>query len=288
MVNLMKKILFLLLLLFIFPLSVFSYDFNINSNNVILINLNEDKILYEKNSESKTYIASLTKIMTAVVALENIDDLNTKVFLTTEDFKDIYRYDLQTSGLRVNNYYTYEELLYALLISSGAEAASCIARNIGGSVSNFVKMMNDKAKELNLNNTKFANPIGYDDINNYSTVKEISILFKYALNNETFKKIITTFTYKTHDNITLNHTIKYYANKYNLSLTNITGGKTGSEVLSGYCMASISLKDVNYMLITTNSKTKDGQIKDALNLYKYYLYMYYINNLIFLLYHFPY
>ena len=94
MVNLMKKILFLLLLLFIFPLSVFSYDFNINSNNVILINLNEDKILYEKNSDSKTYIASLTKIMTAVVALENINDLSTKVLLTTEDFKDIYKYDL--------------------------------------------------------------------------------------------------------------------------------------------------------------------------------------------------
>ena len=280
MVNLMKKILFLLLLLFIFPLSVFSYDFNINSNNVILINLNEDKILYEKNSDSKTYIASLTKIMTAVVALENIDDLSTKVLLTTEDFKYVYRYDLQTSGLRVNNSYTYEELLYALLLPSGADAASCIARNIGGSVSNFVKMMNDKAKELNLNNTKFANPIGYDDINNYSTVKEISILFKYALNNEIFKKIITTFSYKTHDNITLNHTIKYYANKYNLSLNNINGGKTGSETLAGYCMASISLKDVNYMLITTNSKTKDGQIKDALNLYKYYRDNYNYNTII--------
>ena len=209
MVNLMKKILFLLLLLFIFPLSVFSYDFNINSNNVILINLNENKILYEKNSDSKTYIASLTKIMTAVVALENIDDLSTKVLLTTEDFKDIYKYDLQTSGLRVNNSYTYEELLYALLLPSGADAASCLARNIGGSVSNFVKMMNDKAKELNLNNTKFANPIGYDDINNYSTVKDVSILFKYALNNETFKKIITTFSYKTHDNIILKHTLNY-------------------------------------------------------------------------------
>ena len=110
----------------------------------------------------------------------------------------------------------------ALLISSGADAASCLARNVGGSVSNFVKMMNDKAKELNLNNTKFANPIGYDDINNYSTVKEISILFKYALNNETFKKIITTFSYKTHNNITLKHTLNYYANKYNLTLDNIS------------------------------------------------------------------
>ena len=266
----MKKILFLLLLLFIFPLSVFSYDFNINSNNVILINLNEDKILYEKNSDSKTYIASLTKIMTAVVTLENINDLSTKVLLTTEDFKDIYKYDLQTSGLRVNNSYSYEELLYALLISSGADAASCLARNIGGSVSNFVKMMNDKAKELNLNNTKFANPIGYDDVNNYSTVKEISILFKYALNNETFKKIITTFSYKTHDNITLKHTLNYYANKYNLTLDNISGGKTGNETLSGYCLASISLKDINYMLVTTNSKISSGQLKDALNLYKYY------------------
>ena len=270
MVNLMKKILFLLLLLFIFPLSVFSYDFNINSNNVILINLNEDKILYEKNSDSKTYIASLTKIMTAVVVLENIDDLNTKVLLTNEDFKDIYRYDLQTSGLRVNNSYTYEELLYALLISSGADAASCLARNVGGSVSNFVSMMNDKAKELNLNNTKFNNPIGYDNVNNYSTVKDVSILFKYALNNETFKKIVTTFSYKTHDNITLKHTLNYYANKYNLTLDNISGGKTGNETLAGYCLASISLGDINYMLVTTNSKISSGQLKDALNLYKYY------------------
>ena len=92
MVNLMKKILFLLLLLFIFPLSVFSYDFNINSNNVILINLNENKILYEKNSDSKTYIASLTKIMTAVVALENIDDLNNQILILENQNEELGSY----------------------------------------------------------------------------------------------------------------------------------------------------------------------------------------------------
>ena len=254
MVNLMKKILFLLLLLFIFPLSVFSYDFNINSNNVILINLNEDKIPYEKNSDSKTYIASLTKIMTAVVALENIDDLSTKVLLTTEDFKDIYKYDLQKSGLRVNNSYTYEELLYALLISSGADAASCLARNIGGSVSNFVKMMNDWVKKVGCTDTNFTNPSGLHDDNHYTTARDMSKITLEALKNADFVKYSTTTEYEykgytlPHTNLMLHPGYVTYYYEY------AQGIKTGSTEQAEYNVITKASKDgYNYLAIVMKS-----------------------------------
>ena len=168
---------------------------DIQSNNAILYQTNDNKLLFEKNAEEKVQIASLTKIMTAIVTLENIKDLNEKVVLKSEDFYGIASENLVTAGFMANEKVTYKDLLYGLLIPSGADAAKALARLVGGSEKEFVKKMNAKAEELKLTDTHFGNEIGLDDKDNYSTAKDIASLFQYSLKNEDFKTIITTESY---------------------------------------------------------------------------------------------
>ncbi len=265
----------LTIILCLVPLNTWAIDFDTSSKNVILINLNDDKVLYEKNVNDKVYIASLTKIMTALIVLENVDDLEAMVTLKQTDFSALIKYDASTSGLSLNKSYTYKELLYGLMLESGADCANALARSVGKDIPFFVNMMNEKAKELKMINTNFTNPHGLDEIGNYSTVYDLSLLFRYALKNETFTKVIETMSYKTTDGHTLEHTIKYYKNKYNLDMTYLIGGKTGYDVKAGFCLASIAIyNDINYMLITTNatySLITPNHFIDALTIYEYYM-----------------
>ena len=123
----MKKIIFTFLLLFSFFVSALEID----SKQAILYNLNEDKIVFEKNSNEITSIASLTKIMTTIVAIENIEDLDAKVTITEKDFNGLY--DASLAGFEVGDEVTYRDLLYGTMLPSGAEASQALANNISGS-----------------------------------------------------------------------------------------------------------------------------------------------------------
>lgn len=264
---------FFIIFIFLFIISVekvLALDFNVSSDKALLINLNDDSILYEKNSDEKTYIASITKIMTAVLVVENIEDLNKTNKILYEDIM-MFAYDAAFSGLKINKSYTYYELLHGLMLESGADCAHALARSVAGDVSKFVNMMNKKAKELGMNNTKFANPTGLDNKNNYSTAKDISKLFKYAIKNETLYKIMSTMKYNV-DGIKLKHTILYNLERYNLSLPYLIGGKTGTETKAGYCLATIAnYNDIDYMLIVLNSDKAPKHFIDTKNIYEYYM-----------------
>ena len=274
----MKKLLkisIIFLFVFSFPLNVFSFDFNINSKEVILINLVNNHVLYEQNSREKTNIASLTKIATAIVVLEKVSDLDEKVTLINDDFNGLKEKDASLSGLKINTLYSYRDLLYGLLLESGADCANALARLVGVNIESFVSLMNKKAQTLQMFDTNFDNPIGFDSPNNYSTAYDLSILFRYAIENPLFLEIIETMEYKTYDNIEFTNTIKAYKDKYNLTMNYILGGKTGLDTKAGYCLATIATyNNVNYMLITTNapySKTEANHFLDALNIYGYYI-----------------
>ena len=142
---------------------------------VILYNLNDNSILYELESEEKVQVASLTKIMTAIVAIENIKSLDEKVVVSKNVFTGIE--DYSKMGLKIGDKVTYKDLLYGIILSSGADAVNAMALNLSGSIANFVKLMNEKAVLLGMDNTKFDNPIGMDSKENYSSAKDISKLF---------------------------------------------------------------------------------------------------------------
>ena len=155
-----------------------------------MYNLNDDEIIYEKDINEIKKIASLTKIMTCIVAIEN-SDLDSYVTVTSKAFVGLNGY--AQAGFKVGDKVTIRDLLYGLMLPSGAETANMLAISIAGSNDELVKMMNDKAKELNLNNTHFSNTIGVDEDDNYSTVYDLAILlngldFVYRLEGKLNKK----------------------------------------------------------------------------------------------------
>ena len=263
------RILTIILLSLFIPINIYSLDFDIYSKNAILYNTKEDKVMYEKNSTDKVSIASLTKITTAIVALENIKDLDEKVTLTRADFKGLAEANASVAGFRIGQEVTYRDLLYGLMLPSGADAAQALTRNIAGSNDNkFIDLMNDKAKELKLENTHYANSTGLDDSNHYSTVKDVLKVFKYALKNEEFKKIITTSKYTISDgSMTFRSTLSKASA---LDIEYIKGGKTGTTGDAGLCLATLAnYDDTDFILVTTGAEDKLGNFLDHKEIYEY-------------------
>lgn len=263
----MKKIFLLIIIFFSFIYSV-SANIELNSKNAIMYNLNDDEIIYEKDINEIKKIASLTKIMTCIVAIEN-SDLDSYVTVTSKAFVGLNGY--AQAGFKVGDKVTIRDLLYGLMLPSGAETANMLAISIAGSNDELVKMMNDKAKELNLNNTHFSNTIGVDEDDNYSTVYDLAILLKYALKNDDFKEIYDANEYTTTNGLILKKTLLKYAKNNNLDASIITGSKTGYTEGAGYCLSSTAtINDIDYMLITIDADSYASYIKDAINIYDYY------------------
>ena len=138
----MKKILSLIIIFILFIGKINALELNISSESAILYNLDSGEVLYEKNSDEVRQIASLTKIMTALVTIENVDNLDKQVILTKEDFAGLIEANAVQAGFTNGEVVTYKDLLYGLLLPSGADAAKAIARNVGGSEENFINKMN--------------------------------------------------------------------------------------------------------------------------------------------------
>ena len=264
----MKKIYAIILTFFISISFVYAEEFDVSSKNIILYNLNDNTVLYNINEDEKVSIASLTKIMTSIVAIENINDLNEFVVIQNKDFEGLNGYS--KAGFKVNDKVTYLDLLYGILLPSGADAVNAIINNTLG-YDSFINQMNELAKKIGMNNTSFSNPIGMDDENNYSSAKDVSILLSYALKNDTFKKIFTTKSYTTTNGIKLLRTVDVYKN--GLNTDEILGAKTGFTLDAGRCLASTAnLNNVDYMLIVLGSNPLNASraIKDSLPIYDYY------------------
>ncbi len=269
----MKKTLKVLLLFFLFQIKiVYAEEFDITSKYVILYNMNEGKVLYESKSDEKTQIASLTKVMTTIVAIEKEPNLDAEVTFTKEMLKGIEEYT--QVGFKVGNKATVRDLLYGAMLPSGADAVNALAIHVGGSMDQFVEFMNQKAKELKLENTHFDNPVGMDGENNYSTAGDIAKLLIYSLKNNTFKEIFQTREYQLPSlNKTLKSTLIGYSRSYGLDVSQITGAKSGFTDGAGLCLASTStIDDVDYLLITIGADTKNrsNAVRDTLEIYDYY------------------
>lgn len=269
MKNLKKITIKIIILISILILKIDVLAIDTYSSNAVMYNLNDDEIIYEKNANEQVKIASLTKIMTTIIALENIDDIKETIVMPQEAYNDLYGY--VTSGIKPNETITYEDLIYGIMLPSGADCANAIAIFTSGSIDKFVEKMNEKAEQLSLTNTHFSNPIGKDE-ENYSSPDDVAKILKYALNNEEFYKIFTTREYITTNNIKLESTLITKSKQLNLDISNILGSKTGFTDEAGNCLASIAnINNVKYLLVTTNASTKGPyQLMDAINLYDYY------------------
>ncbi|MDQ0161485.1 D-alanyl-D-alanine carboxypeptidase family protein [Aeribacillus alveayuensis] len=219
---------------------------SVNAESAILMDQDSGRILYEKNAYSKMRIASITKIMTAIIAIESgkMDEMVTvsEKAVYTEG-SSIYLKPKQKIKLR--------DLVYGLMLRSGNDAAVAIAEYVGGSLEGFVFLMNQKAAEIGMMNTEFSNPHGLDDHeNHYSTAYDMAILTRYAMQNEEFRKISATKKYKTEDG-------QYVWKNKNKLLTSLykysTGGKTGYTKRAKRTLVSTATKDhLNLIAVTLN------------------------------------
>lgn len=250
----------------------------LNSPTAILIRLKDHTKLLEKNSEAKIYPASLTKIMTAIVAIENLPDLKGEIKLTNSTFRGLYEADASMAGFQPGEQVRAIDLLYGVILPSGAECCIGLANKIAGSEKNFVKMMNQKAAALGMKNTHFENVTGLHNENHYTTVEDLSILLCYALKNNTFREIFTSSRHSTPptnkhtEGITFNSTVFEKLNNKNIIGGEILGGKTGYTSAAGLCLASLSKVDnQEYVLVTAGAKgdshSEQFNISDAFAVY---------------------
>ncbi|MFF2176299.1 D-alanyl-D-alanine carboxypeptidase family protein [Lysinibacillus sp. NPDC058147] len=254
-------------------------DVNLHSSNAILVNLDTNKILLDKGSDEIIYPASLTKIMTVLVAIENIPSLQEKILLPKSIFKNLYEENASMAGFLPNEEVTAEDLLYGSMLPSGADASIGLADYITGSESKFVKLMNEKAKQLGMKNTHFMNATGLHHPDHYTTVKDISILLQYALTNNTFRDIYTAERYSIKstnlhpEGMTMTSRMFKSLNASEKSRSEIIGGKTGYTEQAGLCLASLAtINGEEYILVTVgakgDSRTEQFNITDAVAVYR--------------------
>lgn len=271
----MKKWLLFFLLLFV-QINVYAEEFpTVSSKNIFFYDLDRKEVLYDLNAEEEIAIASLTKIMTASVALDYITDLDDTVTITAADFKGLYAAHASLAGFDEGETVTYRDLLYGLLLPSGAEAALALSNHLVGSEKAFVEKMNAKAKSLGLEHTHFVNTTGLDEDNHYSTLKEVAIFLEDALSNPEFKTIFTTKEYVTSDGKhTFKNTVEKNAARFNLDISYIQGSKTGYTDAAGLCLASLAEHEgEHYLLITALADYQTGRpehVIDSEAIYRYF------------------
>lgn len=250
----------------------------LNSPNAILIRLKDHSILMQKNSNEKIYPASLTKMMTALVAIENLPDLKEEIKLTNASFDGLYEAHASMAGFQPGEEVQAIDLLYGVMLPSGAECCIGIANQVAGSEQDFVEMMNQKAAELGMDNTHFENTTGLHDENHYTTAKDLAILLGYALQNESFREIFTASRHSTQptnkhpEGITFYSTTFKELNDENIDGGEILGGKTGYTEEAGLCLASLAeVGNQEYILISAGAQgdhhSKQYNITDAVAVY---------------------
>lgn len=213
----------------------------IHSSNVGVYNIEDMSLIYGKNIDERISIASITKVMTAIVAVENVEDVYNSVKIDYNQISKWLYEELSIAGIYDGQELTYYDLIATMLIPSGADSAIFIASNSFKNYDEFINKMNEKASELGMNSTHFSNPVGYDDENNYSTIEDVAIMMNYALKNNTLKDILTMEKYTTSDNkLTVYSTLDSLATKYGVQIDKIIGGKTGTTQRAGRCLASFS------------------------------------------------
>ena len=241
----------LLILVCFLPISVYALDMpDINSEAAIVYDVDEDTVILEKNSEEVRSIASLTKIMTVLTAIENIDDFSETITITREMLYGIY-YNASVAGLKVGDTVTYLDLLYAAILPSGADATQVLAYTISGNVDTFVAKMNELALKIGALNTHYVNTTGLDQDGAYSTISDQLLILTYALKNPTFRMIFTTKNYTLTNGLAVESTVNMYNRVLNLDISKIIGSKTGNTNDAGLCIAALFYHEDHEMLLIT-------------------------------------
>lgn len=237
---------------------------SINSRSAIVLEKSTGSILFGKNENEKRKMASTTKIMTAIVVLENVNDLSEVVTVS----KRAAGISGSRLGLSANAKITVNDLLYGLLLCSGNDTAIALAEFVGGSVEGFANLMNQKALDLGLTNTHFVTPHGLDNDEHYTTAYELALLTQYALENVTFSKIVSTKS----ASVLINGSYKNISNTNELLgyLNGVYGVKTGFTNGANRCLVTACKRgDLDIICVVLGADTKKFRTQDSIKLIEY-------------------
>ena len=234
---------------------------DISAKSALAYDLTSNKVLFSKNPDEKLPMASLTKIMTAVVAMES-RNTNDKYLVSSVDLVGE-----NSMGLSINETLSLEELLYGLILTSGNDAAETLASNFPGGRKNFITAMDNKAKALGLNATHFTNPTGLEgDGDQYVTAHDLLVITNYAMQSPLFRKVVGTFDYNIP--YSENHKAFYLENETNLltSYPGVMGVKDGYTPEAGLCLVTyLNFKNHKIIGILLGSDNRRQEMKDLLD-----------------------
>ena len=264
----MKKVIFISIFLFSLCI-VNAEEITPNAKSSILIESSTGKILYEKNSNEKFAPASMTKMMSLLLIMENIDNGNLKMDEVIKVSKNASSMGGSQIFLKENEQMTVEDLLKGITIGSANDATVALAERIAGTEDAFVKLMNDKVKELNLKNTNFKNCTGLDEINHYSSAYDMSIIAKELVKHKTileFSSIYETYLRKGTENefwlVNTNKLVRFY--------NGVDGLKTGYTDEAGYCLtATINKDNMRVIAVVMGEPTSNVRNDEVSNLIDY-------------------
>jgi D-alanyl-D-alanine carboxypeptidase (penicillin-binding protein 5/6) len=245
---------------------------------IALLDVDNSKVIAGKESEEKIYPASMTKVMTLVVAVENIKDMNKTYALSSAQIDPLVRAEASRAGFDPNEEVPVTDYLYGLILPSGADAAVALCNIAAGSEEAFVELMNQKCSELGLKNTHFTNSSGLYDDEQYTTPVEMAMIMAYAMTNETCRKVLSTYKYTTTatekhpEGIALTSTM--FGRMYGTEVENVTimAGKTGYTTEAGNCLVSYAEKNGHrYVAVTAGASNKWDVVYDDFRIYDRYL-----------------
>ena len=250
----------------------------LHSRAGIVISLDDGKVIFQFQQDEKIFPASLTKIMTCILAIENINNLEATITLEPEIFDELYAQNASMAGFLPGENAKIIDILYGNILPSGGECSIALAEYVAGSEQAFVELMNEKAKDLGMNNTHFMNATGLHNESHYTTVKDIGILLQYALKNQTFNDIFQSRSYSVGSTNQHLSGFTFYSsmfklrNQWELDKGEIVGGKTGYTDEAGLCLASEAIvNNRKYIAITVNAEgnhnTEPFHVYDAFYLY---------------------
>lgn len=242
--------------------AAYNAEVEFESDIVYMESLDQGTVIFNKNADKKTPMASLTKITTAMVVLEKADDLQRVCTVTQDELDELAGTNSSTAGLVDGEQLTVEQLLYLLMVHSANEAAIILAHEFSGTTAAFVEEMNAYAAKLGCKDTHYLNPHGLDAEGHYTTARDLALIIRHALQNDEFTKIVGTPVYE------MEATNKRNATKYNntnsllvpgsyYSYTPCKGIKTGTTAEAGYCLASYASQN-GYTYLTIIIQGAEG------------------------------
>ena len=222
----------------------------ISAEGAILINAEDGSVIYEKNADKRLYPASTTKIMTALISLEIMDEINAELDSEIKVPKEAVGIEGSSLYLKEGEFITAEELLYGTMLQSGNDAATALAISLGGNMSNFVEKMNKKAVELGCRETNFVNPSGLFDKEHYTTARDLALISKAAMETQAFREIVSSKNWSS-DTTGRSFTNK---NKTIAEYDGATGVKIGYTKKSGRTLvASAKRGDTELIVVVLNA-----------------------------------